>query len=222
MEATTDLTTASARRPDRRTSSDGQVFGTLLLVGGLGWLLVQTGVVSLSFETMLSVLLVTLGFAMVVTARRAGKAPLVFLGIVMTMVLAASSTNISFAGFDSLGDQTFRPTTIASATSGFDHGLGDLVVDLRDLPLEEWTGTRTVPIKLGAGDLLVRVPDGVALSFSGDVGAGDMMVFGDTIGDGAGVKRTYTDDGFETADRKLVLVVKLGFGSVRVVRDDRL
>src|SRR5436190_7592327 len=74
-----------------RGSADGQVLGALLIIGGIAWFLNQVGVVGLSLTTTLSCLLITLGIGLVLTARRAGGAGLVVIGLALTAVLASTS-----------------------------------------------------------------------------------------------------------------------------------
>src|SRR5688572_3065644 len=80
------------RRRGRRDSADGQVLGAVLVLGGIGWFLQQVGVLHLSLATTLSCLLITLGIGLVLTARRAGGAGLVLVGLMLTVVLASATT----------------------------------------------------------------------------------------------------------------------------------
>src|SRR5687768_16422532 len=92
--AVTTPSTQRARPPRRRggrDAADGQVLGALLVLGGVGWFLQQVGLVHLSLTTTLSALLIVLGVGLVLTARRAGGAGLVVVGMVLTVVLASVS-----------------------------------------------------------------------------------------------------------------------------------
>src|SRR5687768_5708088 len=79
------------RGPGGRDSADGQVLGALLVLGGIGWFVQQVGLVHLSVTTMFSCLLITLSVGLVLTARRAGGAGLVVLGMALTIVHASTT-----------------------------------------------------------------------------------------------------------------------------------
>lgn len=55
-----------------------------------------------------------------------------------------------------------------------EHGIGDVKVDLTTARITE--GTHRIQVKLGLGDLVVRVPDDVNVEASGQVGIGDCEV----------------------------------------------
>lgn len=57
-----------------------------------------------------------------------------------------------------------------------EHGLGDVKVDLTTARITE--GTHTIRVKLGLGDLVVRVPDDVNVEATGQLGIGDCNVLG--------------------------------------------
>ncbi|HWI60854.1 MAG TPA: LiaF domain-containing protein [Symbiobacteriaceae bacterium] len=57
-----------------------------------------------------------------------------------------------------------------------EHGIGDVKVDLTTARITE--GVHTVRVKLGIGDLVVRVPDDVNVEAHGQLGLGDCDVLG--------------------------------------------
>ena len=118
-------------RPDSRPSSlNTRVLGGLLLVFGTGWMLKQAGVIDLPWSAVVSVVLIALGLALVVTARsRARTVPLVVLGAVLTVGLAVGSSNIGLRG--GFGERVVRPTAL-TATQRYRLGFGELQIDLRE------------------------------------------------------------------------------------------
>src|SRR5690606_35345440 len=100
-----------------------------------------------------------------------------------------------------IGDSAYEPTTVEAAEDGYSFGLGDMTLDLTslDLPTDEDDLPVTVPIKLGAGNVTVILPEDAAASARVSVGAGKVYwEVGDDDETRGGVG---TDDAlFETAD----------------------
>jgi hypothetical protein len=214
------VVTNSGRPPRparRRGSADGQVLGALLVLGGVGWLVQQTGLVSLSVKTMLSALLITLGLGLVVTARRAGGAGLVVLGLVLTVVLASASAVDVGVLQRGAGQRTFRPTTAAAIADPFQLGVGSLTLDLRDLEADELRG-ESVRVQVGMGEVVVLLPPEaeVPVEIRAEARAGEIDLIGQGRDEGGtNVRRTFRDPA-ET-DR-LELDLDVGVGSISVVR----
>ena len=207
-----------SRHPGRRGSADGQVLGALLVLGGVGWLIQQTGVVSLSVMTMLSVLLLVLGIGLVVTARRAGGAGLVIVGLVLTVVLASASAVDAGVLQRGVGERNFLPTSAAAMDEPYQLGVGSLTLDLTSLG-SELAGKR-VKVQVGVGEIVVLLPpeSEVPVRIVGDARAGqvDLLSVGSEDG-GTNLRRTFEDepvDGIEP----LRLDLDVGLGSIQVVR----
>jgi hypothetical protein len=207
----------------RRRSGDGQVLGGLLVIVGVGWMLQQSGVVDVGAEALLSCLLIALGLGLVFTARRAGGGKLIVLGVILTVILAGSSSAPKFdtrgwGAFDGFGDKTLRPLTLPESGFVQRQGVGSLKVDLRHIA--SYTGTRNVALGLNAGELVVRLPaGGPAVKVLAHASAGELHLPGAINADGGDLRRTYTDVGFETAEQTLVIDANVQFGSITVTRD---
>jgi len=95
-----------------------------------------------------------------------------------------------------------------------EHGIGDVKVDLTTARITE--GTHHIRVKLGLGDLVVRVPDDVNVEASGQVGLGDCDVLGmHRSGIAPNCTRTYT-----VADSPVTLKVSAhcGLGDLDIVQ----
>ena len=91
---------------------------------------------------------------------------------------------------------------------------GELLIDLRNVDL---TG-RTVPVvaTMATGNIVVTVPAGVAVEVRGQVGAGDLLVFGRDWA-GIGIDERVVRAGPEGSGR-LVLDLHVGLGQLEVRR----
>jgi hypothetical protein len=219
MVATTRPHPRPARR-SRRGSADGQVVGALLVIGGIAWFLSQVGLVHLSLATTLSCLLITLGIGLVLTARRAGGAGLVVVGLLLTVVLASTSAVDVGLLQKGVGERTFTPQSGTSLPARYQLGVGSLTLDLSDLETKDLAG-KQLDVQVGVGELVVLLPPEtvVPIDVTGKARAGEVDLFG------AGV----TDDGTNVVQHKrdrldpddpepLELDLDVGLGTVQVVR----
>jgi hypothetical protein len=210
----------------RAPSADGQVLGALLLLGGVVWLLNRSGALNLSWQTILSVLLFTLGVGMVVTARRRGGPGLVVLGVVLVVALVGTSSidiGLLEDGIATRSISVVDPADHAGRRSQL--GIGQLDVDLTRLEVPETAaGTNPKPMKyrLGIGHLVLRLPpesSGVAVRVDASVRGGEVELPDGSIRKGNDLDLEWADEGFEQSAQKLSLDLGLGFGAVQVVRE---
>ena len=135
---------------------------------------------------------------------------------------ARSGGNVRFL----VGDSAWAPTTADQAVQGLSTGIGDLEVDLTQLPTPADGETLRVPIGMGVGDLRVIVPRDTAVSAGVELATGGIRweVDGtEAISSVAGTRR-YTFDSDEVsggAPAELDLQITMGAGQVRVVEEDR-
>lgn len=204
----------------RRRSSDGQVLGAMLVIGGVAWLLGQTGLLELSATTVLSSLLLVLGVGMVATARSAGGGGLVVLGLVLTVALA-SATAVDVGLLQrGVGERSFRPTATSEITDPFQLGMGSLTVDLTDLDADELAGQR-VEVQVGVGEVVVILPPSsvVPVDLVAEARAGEIDLFSERTGDGGtNLRRLFADDNVPDGAATLELDLDVGLGSIQVVR----
>jgi phage shock protein PspC (stress-responsive transcriptional regulator) len=213
--------TARAKRPaEPRSPVPGVTVAALLIVlGGLvlierysGWDLEPR----LFFGTAL--LIVGLGLvAAALTGRRRGRGGLIALGVVLSVVVVAVATD-PWPADRPVGDRTFAPRTVADVQEIYSGGVGNLTVDLSDVPLEDLDEALRVEVEHGVGDVDVIVPRSADVQVEVMSGLGDIDVFGESD---AG-PRTYQGAGSapwsDDAELEFVLDVHTGVGEVEVSR----
>ena len=210
------------RRRGRRDGADGQVLGALLVLGGVGWFLQQVGLVHLSLTTTLSALLIVLGVGLVLTARRAGGAGLVVIGLLLTVVLASASAVDGRLLQRGVGERTYTPTAGDSLRDGYQLGVGSLTLDLSEIAPEDLAGER-VRVQVGVGELVVLLPprSDVAVDVRATARAGELDVLdaGSSSDDGGtNLVDTFRDRDVPDGTGVLELDLEVGLGTVQVVR----
>lgn len=195
--------------------SAGQVaFGLLLVLAGLAWLLRSIGVFDLAWDLILPGALILVGGALVVTARGRDHGGLVFLGIVLTLILVATSI-VPFSLSGGVGDRTVTPMTPAEVQSEYPLTIGSQKIDLRQVSFE--TGETHVTASVGLGELVLHVPDDVAVRAVVQIGAGNADILERHYA-GVGIDDTYESDGYDSAPRRLLLDLSVGVGNIEVNR----
>ena len=76
-------------------------------------------------------------------------------------------------------------------------------------------GTTTVKARVGIGELVVEVPQGVSLQVVASSGLGNVQVFGEEDG---GIASRIDASSEQGGDRRLELDARVGLGEVRVDR----
>lgn len=111
--------------------------------------------------------------------------------------------------------RTVTPASIAAIDGEtFEHGVGDITYELGSLDFTD----RTVDmrIQVGAGSLLVEVPEEVTVVLDAEIGAGELDAFGSTR-DGVGISEDRTFDGLPDGGT-LELDINVGLGEVTLDR----
>jgi hypothetical protein len=188
--------------------------GALLVLTGIGWLLDAAGV-EVPWRAVLPAALIAVGLACVAGAFRGRQHALMVVGVVLAVVLslaAAADWDLEIPLGGGVGDRTERPTTPADLT-GYELGVGNLVVDLRQLQVPP--GTTRVQARVGVGELAVEVPQGVSVAVVARSGLGQVQALGQEEGGLASRIDTVSEAG---GDRRLELDLRVGLGQVRVER----
>jgi hypothetical protein len=188
--------------------------GALLVLIGIGWLLDAAGV-EVPWRAVLPAALIAVGLACVAGAFRGRQHALMVVGVVLAVVLslaAAADWDLEIPLGGGVGDRTERPTTPADLT-GYELGVGNLVVDLRQLQVPP--GTTRVQARVGVGELAVEVPQGVSVAVVARSGLGQVQALGQEEGGLASRIDTVSEAG---GDRRLELDLRVGLGQVRVER----
>ena len=195
------------------------VLGAVLLLGGIAWLLDATDIADVSWLVVLPGLLIVIGIGLVVGAvTGAGHAGLLPAGIVLTVFLTALwvlpgdlGGTLSGGG----GERTEAPQTVSNRRAGYRLGVGKLVVDLRGLELEQ--GTTRIRAQVGTGELVVRLPDGLAVRAHGRSGLGNVEIL-DCEASGVGADRECETDDYSSAVQRLALELEMGIGQIEVTQ----
>ncbi len=89
-------------------------------------------------------------------------------------------------------------------------GAGKLVIDLseRSIPNER------IYIELGAGEIVLQLPEGVGYSLEYDLGIGNISTDGKDIASFIGSEKEYKSENYNLADIKVNIVAKVGVGSL--------
>jgi hypothetical protein len=183
--------------------------GSVFLVAGLLWLLTSAGVLELSYQAWIGIVLVTIGLAIVLTPGRHGL--LVLIGV----LVALAGIPALVVGGDVLGggvgDQVEAPETNAELGT-YRQGIGKLTVDLTS-PALDLDGA-AVEASIGIGELVVLVPESADVALDADVGIGNVEAFGETES-GVGVDVDWISG--TSGRQELDLELHAGIGNVRVV-----
>jgi hypothetical protein len=148
------------------------------------------------------------------TRRRRRARKLLPLGILsaLAFAIAALSPVSLLAG---TGNRHERPRDPSELARGYEHGIGNLTVDLRDVELPP--GTTTVEVELAIGNLTVMVPEDASLVVDAHANAGKVDLLEGTS-DGTDVDDRVAVDGPGASAPRLELEADVGFGRLAVER----
>jgi phage shock protein PspC (stress-responsive transcriptional regulator)/predicted membrane protein len=201
------------RRASRRRPFLTPLTLSALLIGaGIASLLQATGALDVNLTVVLAIATCLVGAALV-TAAFVGRAhALIVAGVVLLGATAISSTiDVPLRG--GIGARQYRPLTLAELQGHYELGIGDLELDLRDLPLAD--RTTAVDAQTGIGELVVFVPSAVRVEVHAHAGAGSLVLFGREEGGWpANDQRAVAGSG----PGVLQLDLRVGAGQVRVRR----
>jgi hypothetical protein len=187
---------------------------SVILIGaGVVGLLAAADTVSVSVPVFLAGALVLTGVMLIVGAWVGRTRGLLFLGILLTVALAATTgVHASFGG--GAGDRRWAPASVNELRHHYRLGAGDAVLDLSLLTSPELT--RTVDAKVGAGQLRVIVPARTRVIVTGHSGIGEVKLFG-RIRNGWDVDNSITSG--DPSAGTLRLHLEVGFGELEVTRE---
>jgi phage shock protein PspC (stress-responsive transcriptional regulator) len=202
-------------RPPKKPSLFAPVLGALFAAAGLFGLLAVLDIYDVDVAAALAAGVVIVGAAIAfgaLTQRRVGG--LVFLGLLLLAAFAAAAITPVSVGAG-VGEKTERPTTVAALDSSYEHGIGDLELDLGDLTLP--AGTTSVDASVGIGKLVVTVPEDVAVVIDAHAGVGSIDLMG-ARDDGVDADRELTLPGSTPDAPMLDLEADIGVGDIQVQR----
>jgi hypothetical protein len=197
----------------------------VLVLIGVGWLLEALAPrVDVPWRLLLPSVLILVGLALTLGARRGRHGGLMAVGIVLTvLVLLAGAievvADVPLSG--GVGDKAHHPTT--DLQDAYRWGVGKMTLDLTDA--RDLAG-RKVNASVVMGELIVIVPDGVDLTVHARAGLGEVNVLGDTA-DGidpsllcAGVAPDLECGQGEGGAGALRLELEVAMGKVEVQREE--
>jgi Cell wall-active antibiotics response 4TMS YvqF len=190
--------------------------GALLVIVGIAWLLDANGV-EVPWRALLPAALIAVGLATVAGGLRARQHGLMVLGLALTLLLAVAvgtdwGLQVTLVG--GVGDRVEQPATPADLRD-YRLAVGTLTVDLSGLQVPD--GTTRVQARVGLGELVVKVPAGVAVRVDGRSGVGQVHGL-DREENGLGNRLDVRSGDFDTATRRLLLELRAGVGEIRVER----
>lgn len=205
--------TAEIAEP-RRPSLLPYAFGVLLLAGGLLGALATIADVQVPWGPALAVGAAAAGGAALTLARSYRIGGTIVLGLVLAICgLLVAVIDVDLSG--GVGERSFAPLTTAELRD-YELGAGELDLDLSGLELP--AGITAVDARLGAGELLVTVPEEVRVRAHATAGAGDLKLFGRGT-DGFDVEDTVLEPGSGRGRlRTLELELDVDFGEIVVER----
>jgi phage shock protein PspC (stress-responsive transcriptional regulator) len=152
--------------------------------------------------------LAVVGLMLTVGAWFGRTGGLIFLGVVAAVSLALSSLTSSLA----IGNNEQTPATVAELDSPYSMGVGRIALDLTEI--DAFAGER-VAADLGAGSVLVTVPDDIGVAVDAEVtGGGEVVVDGDRVGGDS--PRVQERLGPDAGDPDLTLDLSATFGRIEV------
>jgi hypothetical protein len=196
-------------RKPRRSRPVG--WGIAFIAAGVLWMLSLAGV-DIRWDLVVPVALIGIGLALAVGARWGTGGGLLGLGIVLTIVAIVTSL-LPVPVTASAGDRELTITEITELQPSYSLGAGSLTLDLRDLELPR--GTTEVAARVTLGELVVRVPDDVAVTGRASVTIGEVEGF-DHTNEGIGPSIQLSGDGPD--DAILELDLRAGIGRIEVTR----
>jgi hypothetical protein len=199
--------------------------GTILVVGGIGWLLDAANIIKFDWAIFLAIALIAVGIAIIGLGSRArSRGALLALGTVLTVILAIGSIDPLRTGISAgrrnqsqgLGERVVTPRNAGEIPDRYRLQFGQLMLDLSDLDLR--AGTTTINASVGMGQLIVRVPEDTAVNVEAKMGGGEIKIFDRTERSGANISESFSTENYSSAARRVALKLVVGFGTIEVNR----
>jgi phage shock protein PspC (stress-responsive transcriptional regulator) len=211
--------------------------GVALLTAGILWMLDMADVTVVGPLRILSIALAIVGVGLLIGSIAGRGRSLIIAGVVLLPLVLVGSLLRGFPSMDlvvgpggSFGQVVEAPVTIEELESSYQLGAGEFSLDLSGLEVLPGDSVET-NIQMGAGELVVTVPDDVDVVANARVGAGEVRIFEHTR-TGVGVRLETVDrvddtdpPGLDGPDQQepavLTIDINAGFGDVSIERNDR-
>jgi phage shock protein C len=192
----------------------GVVLGLLLVGFGVVWLLAALDIETPRWDVVLSVALIAVGGALVITAGRAGSGGLVILGLLLTVVLSGVSAVTPHMD-SAFSERSVRPASMAAVEREYSHAFGSFTLDLSSVEFPE--GTTHIRVANAFGDTTVRLPARVAARVTASTVFGETRVFGKASSGVVANQPEQTPD-YDRATHRVEIELNTVFGSSEVRR----
>jgi predicted membrane protein len=177
----------SLRRASRRDRRDRRArpfltpvtLSVLLIGAGIASLLQATGAADVNLTVLLAIGTGVVGAALI-TAAFVGRAHMLILVGIALLAATAISNTIDVPLRGGIGSRDYRPVRLSELRSHYELGIGELKLDLLDVPLSG--RTTTIDAQTGVGHLVVFVPSSVRVEVHAHAGAGSARLFGRDAG----------------------------------------
>ena len=212
---------APAPAPKRRRGRSmigSLTVATLLAYTGAAMTLGRLDAIEVDISVFFAVALAVTGAGLLASAFAVAARGLILLGVALCVpVLLLAGSDVRWG--TGAGETRVNVADPSELQDEYRHGIGQLIVDLRDLDPERTD--HSVDLSLGIGELRVYVPDSVATTAEIAVGAGNSEVRGAGIlweaADGLGISRTTTVPPSGETTGVLRLEMDVGIGEAEVV-----
>jgi phage shock protein PspC (stress-responsive transcriptional regulator) len=224
-----------ARREAEGVRLGRLTFGIAMLTFGGLWIADGIGATSLGFGRIGAVSLIVIACGLLLGSFVGRPRGLVWAGLALTpLVLAGVVAQGLPVAFDDLivvgrggavaGDITVRPSSFAAIElrdEGLEFGAGRVTVDLTGLDVAEVAAFAArseadVDIMLGAGELLVMLPDTITFVIDAELGIGRLEIIGSSSA-GLGLERETTLFARDPSAPTLHLDISQGVGQLTVI-----
>ena len=220
--------------PPREKSVLGRLtLGLALLVSGSLVALDMADVIAVDAVTVVASGLTVVALGLLVGTFLGRSRGLIAAGIVLALALiplSAMPNGIDWNAGKGVGDRTYRVQSAEDLEAEYAMGAGELTLDLRNAELD---GVHDVDVSLGAGELIVMLPqNAIPVTVDATVGVGELELPGEPRRGGVDLaeqwERELTEagggDAVPTSPDAINLNLETGLGAVTVVDEtyDRL
>lgn len=189
--------------------------GVFLVVGGILWMLDLLDVIDVRFGLVLPIMLAVLGLVLMIGSRFGSHGGLITAGVFLAIFSIAAAILPPDAFRGGIGERNVVVSNQADLESRYDLGIGEMEIDLSDLSL---TGHEEVVVSVGMGQIVVRLPDDLAVDIQASVGIGSINLPGSAEAGGFSRDLTFTSPDYGTASDRLRLDLSMVIGSIEVKR----
>lgn len=191
------------------------VGGFALIAVGLLWSAERAGWLNVTATAVLATATLIVGIGLIVGSRHEEHPNLIALGFVLTLLTAATAS-ASLEGLQGgVGDRSIAVVDPADLDTDYEQGVGSLVLDLRELELNE--PVADLHLNVGVGELTVLLPTDTAIDVRARATIGEVTIPDRATGGlGVGVDERFQSTDFASSERRLTIEANVFIGSVEI------